>query len=233
MAGAVLTERRPCPVKGDPSAVRFAPGTVASAPVSGVQLGTTDSGPVALRLFRISGTRIALASAMLPAQLMAIRAAAAGTPIQVVTSRPQFWQPLVPDGPGLRVVPTVDLLGAFGGPSLLVDDRPGQTRGTHEPQPWLCRLDVRTDWGPGELPSFAYADLAILGGIPADFTGTVASVFGVPPHATERLAHLEPGMCALLRRGRIEYVALNPTPAERQVLDAARGANIPAAPIWR
>jgi hypothetical protein len=216
--------------------VRLPVGALVPAPVSGVQLGLLESGPLAVRLYRLAGTRVAFASAMLPAQLLAIRAAAAGTPVQVVTNRPQFWQPLVPDGRGLRVVPTLDLLESFGGPSLLVDDRPAQARTAYDNQPWQCRLDVRTDWSPAELASFAYSDLAVFGGIPSDFTASVASVFGVPARATERLAHLEPGVCALLRRGRLEWVTLDPTPAERHLLDAARGVGVssmPAPPIWR
>jgi hypothetical protein len=211
--------------------IRLAPGTFAGAPVSGVQLGLGDSGPVTVRFFRLTGTRIVVASAILPAQLIAVRVAAAGTPVQVISSRPQFWEPLLPRG-GPFAVTGSELAQPSGGPSLIVDDRPGQARGRSDVQPWQCRLEVRTDWARTELPSFAYTDLAVLGGVPAELTGAVASVFGVAPAATGRLAHLEPERIAVLRRGRIEYLELNPTPAERTLLEATRGSGAPA-PIWR
>ena len=47
----------------------FAPGAEVAAPKSGVLLGTGHGGPVSLRLFRLMGTRIALAARVLPAQI--------------------------------------------------------------------------------------------------------------------------------------------------------------------
>lgn len=212
--------------------VQFTAGAAASAPTSGVQIGMGESGPVSVRLFRLSGTRVALPSAMSAAQLIAIRTAAGGTPVQVVTSRPQFWEPLIRHDRGAHVVSAAELLQPPGGPSLLVDDRPAQVRGGFEINPWQCRLDVRTEWAPSDVPAFAYTDLAVFGGVPAELTDPIAASFGLRPHQTQRLARLEPGSVALLRRGRIEYVVLNPTPAEGRVLDLARGSAL-ATPIWR
>ncbi len=213
--------------------VRFGEAATIAAPRSGVQLGVGEGGPVSLRLFRLTGTRIATVSALLPAQLIALRVAAAGTPVQVVTSRPQFWEPLLPRELGAQIVPAVEHLQPPGGPSLLVDDRPAQARGSAELHPWQCRLDVRTDWTRHELPSFAYTDLAIFGAVAPELTGAVASAFGLPPYLTDRVADLDTGTAALMRRGRLEVVALDPTPAERQLLEAASGAVRVAAPIWR
>jgi hypothetical protein len=213
--------------------VRFGEAAVITAPRSGVQLGLGEGGPVALRLFRLTGTRIATVSALLPAQLIALRVAAAGTPVQVVTSRPQYWEPLLSRDVGGQVVPGVEHLQPPGGPSLLIDDRPAQARGRTELHPWQCRLDVRTDWAPNELPSFAYTDLAIFGAVAPELTAGVATAFGLPTYLTDRLAHLETGTVALVRRGRLDFATLDPTPAERQLLDAALGAaRVPSA-IWR
>jgi hypothetical protein len=210
--------------------LRLPESAAVAAPVSGVHVAAGERGPIALRLFRLTGTRLAVASAP-AAQLIAIRVAAAGTPVQVVTSRPALWEPLLPRQLAGQVVPSAELLAPPGGPSLVVDDRPAQARGAGELHPWQCRVDVRTDWTPADLASFAYADLAILAGVPLDATGIAASAFGLPASSAERLAHLPPGTLALLRRGRLEFGALNPTPAEAQLLEAAQGAV--RVPIWR
>lgn len=206
--------------------VRFAPDAAVRAPVSGVQLGIGEGGPVALRLFRLTGTSAVLASALLPAQLIAIRTAAAGTPVHVITGRPQFWQPLLPAGRGGHVVAQTESTPTPGGAFLVIEDRPLQLRTALETHPWQCRLDVRTEWAPTDLASFAYADFVVFGGIPAEFTEMVASSFRLAGQPSARLAQLEPGTVGVLRRGRIEFVALNPTPAEQQLLDQARGATV-------
>lgn len=193
-----------------------------TAPASGVQLGIGQAGPITLRLFRVSGTRVVLAARVLPAQLMAIRSAAAGTPVQVVTSRPQLWQPLL-SRDGAHVVAPAEVGQPPGGPTLMIDDRPAEARGPAEVRPWQCRVDVRTQWTPMDLPSFAHTDLTIFGAIPAEVTATVAAAFGISARAAEPLARLDSGSFGMLRRGRIEYVSVNPTSAEGQVLELTRG----------
>ncbi|MEP7020113.1 MAG: hypothetical protein ABI808_05645 [Pseudonocardiales bacterium] len=55
-----------------------------------------------------------------------------------------------------------------------------------------------------------------------ELAAQVAAVFDVPREATGPMATLAPGSFALLRRGRLEYVSLDPTPAEAGVLELAR-----------
>jgi hypothetical protein len=210
--------------------IEFAPDAAVAAPISGVQLGVGQAGAIALRLFRVSGTRLVLASRVLPAQLIAIRTATAGTPVQVVTSRPQLWEPLLQRDAGLHVVSPSEVRQPAGGPTLLIDDRPAEARGPGETRPWQCRLDIRSQWTPAELGSFAHSDVAVFGAIPAEVTGMVAATFGLPARATEPLGRLDAGSFGILRRGRIEYVSLNPTPAEGRVLELARGIG-PVAPV--
>ena len=212
--------------------VRFAPDAAVSAPASGVQLGIGEGGPVTLRLFRLSGTPVVFASALAPAQLIAIRVAAAGTPVHVLTGRPQFWQPLLPAAGGLHAISPSEQPQPPGGPSLLIEDRPAQLRTPAEAYPWQCRLDVRTEWSPADLPSFAYTDVAAFGGIPVHYAQALAAAFRVPEPQAARLTRLEPGTVGVFRRGQMALVALNATDAELSLLDQARGA-APAAPIWR
>lgn len=211
--------------------VRFTPGAEIAAPESGVQFGAGQHGAVSLRLFRAGGTRIVLAARVLPAQLIVVRAAAAGATVQVVTTRPQLWEPVLMTASGAQVVTDVRALSRGSGPRLLVDDRPAEGRGPIEVAPWQCRIDIRTQWTPSELAAFAHADLAVFGAVPRDAARAIAATFALPRGASDRLDRLDAGSFGVMRRGRIEYVSLNPTPAEGQVLDRARGIGSASARI--
>lgn len=196
------------------------------APQSGVVLGPGRGGPVTLRLFRRSGTRVVLAARPAPAQLLVVRAAAAGTPVQVVTSRPQLWQPLLTRDTGHLVAAEEARAVASGGPTMVVDDRPVEARTPAEIRPWQCRIDVRAQWTPSVLGSFAHADLTIFGAIPVEFAPVVARAYGLPVETTQVLGRLDAGSFGLLRRGRLEVVSLNPTAAEGQALARAQAAPV-------
>lgn len=197
--------------------------TEVSAPPSGVQLGTGRDGAVRLRLFRLAGTRVVLATKPVVAQLLAVRVAAAGTPVQVVTERPGLWRSLLGSDAayGSHQVVATETRVAAGGPTLVVDDRAPQSRGPAELQPWQCRLELRAQWTPAQLAGFAHADLTVFGALPAEFVPAVARAFDLPARQAESLPRLDATSFAVLRRGRIEYVSLNPTPAEAQVLAGA------------
>lgn len=202
-----------------------------AAPRSGVQLGTGTGGAVSLRLFRMGGTRIVLATRVLPAQLIALRVAAAGSSVQVVTSRPQLWEPILGSAPTCQVVSDSQRLATRSGPRLLVDDRPVQACGPLDLAPWQCRIDVRTQWTPSELTGFTHSDLAIFGAVAQNAARPIAAMFALPRGAADRLDRLDAGSFGVVRRGRIEYVSLNPTAAEARVLDRARGVGAaPARP---
>lgn len=210
-------------MKGGIVELNFGASAEIAAPRSGVHLGTGQAGAVTLRLFRLTGTRIALASRVLPAQLIAVRTLAAGTTVQVVTSRPQLWEPLLRNSPSSLVVPAAAALPQTSGPELLIDDRPAEARTPIEIRPWQCRIDVRTQWTPAELAGFAHNDLTMFGAVPPDTAAMIGATFGLRRNATEPLCRLDSGSFGMLRRGRIDYVSLNPTPAEGQVLEQARG----------
>ncbi|WP_375500223.1 hypothetical protein [uncultured Jatrophihabitans sp.] len=189
------------------------------APMSGVQLGIGQRGPVRLRLFRLGGTRVVVAARLVPAQLLVVRVAAAGTPVQVVTERPAFWRPLL-GGDGGHLVTATETRAGAGGPTLVVDDRAAHPRGSVELLPWQCRLDLRPQWTPAQLGGFAHGDITVFGALPAEFVPGVARAFEIPVRSAESLARLDATSFAVLRRGRIEYVSLNPTSAEAQLLPA-------------
>ena len=202
--------------------IHLDPDTLIAAPPSGVHLGVGPSGLVSLRLFRSSGTRIGLASAVLPAQLIAIRTAASGAAVHVVTARPQLWKPLLRHGTETHVVRPGVALPPTGTPALLIDDRPTEVRSSAEVRPWHCRIDVRTHWTPAELPGLAHADVALFGTVPPASIDAIAAAFAIPRAEAAPLADMPQGVFALLRRGRREYVSPDPTSAEAQVLEQAR-----------
>jgi hypothetical protein len=202
--------------------IRLSADAAVAAPPSGVHLGVGPGGAVSLRLFRSSGTRIGLAAPVAPAQLLAIRTATAGAAVQVVTARPQLWGPLLRHGSETHIVRPGQALPPTGAPTLIIDDRPDEARSTAEVRPWHCRLDVRTRWTPADLPALAHADVAVFGPVPPALTDAVAAAFSVSAADSAPLATLSAGVFALLRRGRLEYLSLDPTPAETQVLELAR-----------
>lgn len=204
-------------------AVEITPAVTVAAPVSGVRFGTGEHGPLTLRLFRLSGTRVVITSQLLPAQLIVLRTAAAGTPVQVVTGRPQMWQPLVAHDPATHLITGSEARQQQGGASLLVDDRPVEGRGAVEVGPWQCRVDVRAHWTPTEIGSFVHTDLAVFGAVAADYTPRIAAAFGLPKEATAGLARLDDRSFGIVRRGRIEYVSVDLTQPEYDVIERAGG----------
>jgi hypothetical protein len=212
--------------------VRFGPGAQVSAPASGVRLGTGVDGPVSLRLFRVSGTRVIVSGPVLPAQLLVVRAAAAGTPVQVITGRPEQWAPLLRHDTATHLVAATEVRQMPGGPTLIVDDRQTRAPGLGEIAPWQCRIDIRAGWQPAELRGFARADLCVFGLTPEELTPHLAIAFALPVHAVHGLSRLDSASVGVLRRGRIEYVTVDPTEAERRVLDDATGFG-PVTPVSR
>ena len=74
---------------------------------------------------------------------------------------------------------------------------------------------------------FDNADVTIFGAVPAEFVGTVARAYALTPDAALPLARLDAGSFGVLRRGRIEYVSLDPSGAEGRLLEAARASGAP------
>lgn len=220
--------------------VSVAPGDVVPAPPTGVAVGRGSSGTVHLRLFRQSCTRVVVGGngGLRAAQLLAVRAATSGIPVDVVTARPQMWQPLIGHGPGSRIRTPADPVRPTAGPMLLVDDRTVSSldidaaaaqRPLGDVRPWQCRLEIRgpatgqPTGGPAAetLGSVAGAHLLVLGAVPQGVAARAVAAFGISPEVGEVLPQLEPGTCALLRRGRLDYVALDAGAAERALLDTA------------
>jgi hypothetical protein len=214
--------------------VRFGAQAQVSAPTSGVRLGTGagpgQDGPLLLRLFRVSGTRVVSVGRPLAAQLIAIRAAAAGTPVQVITGRPEFWAPLLRHDTATHLVTRAEVRQMPGGPTLIIDDRQTETSGLADVAPWQCRIDIRPTWQPPELRAFARTDLTLFGVTAEDATPRIALAFAIPVHAVHGLARLDSTSFGILRRGRIEYVTVDPTEAEGRALDEASGYG-PVTPV--
>lgn len=204
---------------------------------TGILLGAGAQGPVHLRLLRQSGIRIAIAAEPLPAQLIALRAANAAVPVEVGTRRRPPWEPLIAAAPGMALR-SPDRLAPRSGPALIVHDHappgPGNAAGGNRPaadvRPWQCRVDVYPGWTADQPNTLATVQLAISGPVPAPDAARLATAFGLPPEMLAAVPGLPALTFALLRRGRLEYVSVEPTAAERELL-AAAGAQLTAPRI--
>lgn len=200
-------------------------GDEAPAQQAGVRVGTRRDRPLVLRLFRPQGTRVAVLAGAVPAQLLAMRAATVGATIRVLSPRPQAWGPVIRHGANVSVGPPGAGLpppGTLSTPVLVVDDRPTEVGGLGDAGAWQCRLDIRALMGPSDLGSVAHADIVIVGQVSAAIADALAATMGLSMPAVSQLPALGPGAVALVARGAITYVTLDPTRDEAQVL--AQGA---------
>ncbi len=186
----------------------------APAPMTGVYLGARVNGGAALlRLFRASGTRIAVLAGPTPAQLIALRAARAGAAVQIKTARPRTWAPLL-EGTPAWVNPLTTETAGVDGPLLVVDDRPDEASGLGDVASWQCRIDIRAPWTPSDLLGFGYADAVLMGLMSSTMAAAVSVVFGIDRRPAGVLTSLEPGTLAVVSRGSLFIVRLDPTADE-------------------
>jgi hypothetical protein len=213
--------------------IQLLPDEAIAAPRSGVAFGRAGGGPVQLRLFRPTGTRLVLGTGLAPVQLLVLRASAATVPVDVITTRRRAWEALLPAAPGARLRGPSEPPRPGGGPALLVDDRPldpGARAGSGpaDARPWQCRVEVRGEWHAAEpaaaaaaLRGFAAATLTVLARLPQPAAERVVTVFGLPRGSVEALSSLGERSFALLRRGHIGYVTIDPNPGEDHALGRA------------
>lgn len=196
-------------------------GDEALAQPSGIRVGMRRERPMSLRLFRPQGTRVAVLASAVPAQLMALRAASVGATVRVQSPRPQAWGPVVRHGANVSVAPPGAGLpppGTPHAPVLVVDDRPTEAGGLGDAGPWQCRLDIRALMSPSDLGALAHADVLVFGQVSSAIASTLATMMRLSMALVGQLPALGPGSMALVSRGTIHYVALDPTQAEGQLL---------------
>lgn len=196
-------------------------GDEAPAQPAGVRIGMRRDRPMALRLFRPQGTRVAVLASAVPAQLLAMRAAAVGATVRVQSPRPQAWGPVLRHGATVSIVPPGAGLpppGTLHAPVLIVDDRPTEVGGLGDAGPWQCHLDIRALMSPSDLGAVAHADVLIVGQVSAAIADALAATMGLSMSLIGQLAALGPGSVALVARGTLTYVDLDPSQAEGQLL---------------
>jgi hypothetical protein len=209
---------------------------VAAAP-TGILLGAGAHGPIQLRLLRQSGTRIAAAAGLLAVQVLALRAEAAGMPVEIVTGRAATWQPVLAPAPAVRVrgFAQGDVQPA---PGIVIYDHPAESAPTSvsaacpaaDVRPWQCRIDVRQEWTDEHARTLAAADLAIVGRVPPHDAVLLASAFDLPGAALDGLPRPAEQTFALLRRRRLDYVIVEPAAAKQRASEAV-GAQLTAPRI--
>jgi len=199
----------------------IAGGDTAPAQSSGIRVGSRRTTPVDLRLFRPQGTRIAVLSGAVPVQLLTMRAATVGAVVRVQSPRPQAWGAVVRHGFDVSIAPPgagFPPPGTPDAPVLIVDDRPAEVGGLGEAGPWQCRLDLRSVATLSDLSSLGRAELMLFGQVSSAVATALASMMSLNMSLVGQLSALGPGTVALVWRGGIQYVDLDPSEAERQVL---------------
>jgi hypothetical protein len=189
-----------------------------------VHLGRGEHGPVTLRLFRASGSRVLISGSVTPGRLLALRAASMGAAARVVSTRDWIWTSVLGHCADLAVVAPGTGPQFPAGPTVIVDDRPTerqQSAGGGEVAPWHCRLLVRNVNSANDLPLLMQGDIAVLGAMGAQLALSVTSLIGVAAANATHLTTLPPHVVALVRRGHIQYVTLDPTPDEQRLLSQA------------
>ncbi|WP_067431660.1 hypothetical protein [Nocardioides jensenii] len=201
------------------------PDVAVPAPTTGVYLGRNKSGPLTMRLFRPRGTRIAVFSGPLAAQLIALRAAQSGATVRVMSTREAAWGPVLRFGADARLLPpTGPSQMSASGPQLLVDDRPDISRPFAEVPGWQCMLDVRVlgsdaakQVDENRVASFGNADVAFFSVLGQSMAAAVGNVFDLR-EAAASLTVVPPHAVAVVTRGSVQLVRLEPTGDERSAL---------------
>jgi hypothetical protein len=183
--------------------------------------------PLTLRLFRPTATRAVLVGPTITAQLLALRALAAGAQIDVHTEFPQAWEPLL-RGLGaaywdsLRLTPAQarDAEPSAGRPHLVVRESPKTPADDHDESPWCAVLRVSAQPRP-EL--FAGADLAMLHHLDSDDAAVAGDSLGIGTGAAW-FSSIGPDMIGVWAGGRtVRWVLLSPTEVERHMISAGSG----------
>jgi len=196
-------------------------GDTAPAQPSGLRIGTRRGTPVDLRLFRPQGTRVAVLAGAIPVQLLTLRAATVGAVIRVQSPRPQAWGAVIRHGVDVSIAPPgagFPPPGTPDAPVLIVDDRPAEAGGLGDAGSWQCRLDLRSVATLSDLSSFGRADLMLFGQVSSSVATALARTMGLNMSLVGQLAAIGPGTVALVWPGGIQYVELDPSEAERQIL---------------
>lgn len=196
-------------------------GDEAPAQPAGIRIGMRRERPMALRLFRPQGTRVAVLAGAVPAQLVAMRAASVGVAVRVQSPRPQAWGPVLRHGANVSIAPPGAGLpppGTLHAPVLVVDDRPTEVGGLGDAGPWQCRLDIRALMAPSDLGTVAHADVLVMGQVSAAIADALGATMGLSMSLLGQLTALGPGDVALVARGAISYVTLDPSREEAQLL---------------
>ncbi|MDT0202162.1 hypothetical protein [Nocardioides sp. AE5] len=194
------------------------------APRTGVHLGRTKTGDVTLRLFRPRGTRIVCFADPLGPQLITLRAAQAGTPTRISTSREAAWAGVVRHGPTVQLAPPEALRTGVAGAALLVDDRPDVARQLGEAGNWQCLLEVHDLTSLGKrihaearLAPFAHCDIALFPTLDRDHAEAAGRIFGLGSGAAA-LTVVPRHAMAVVMHGTVQLLRPEPTAAERQML---------------
>ncbi|HEX5740703.1 MAG TPA: type VII secretion protein EccE, partial [Pilimelia sp.] len=162
-------------------------GAALRTPRAGLMVGVNRDGvPVLVRLFRPEPTRALLVGGVAAAQLLAVRALAAGARVVVRTTRPGAWEPFAraAGAPGAEVAVTLPATPEPGGddplhPLLSVLDAGPVPYDLPADAAWRTQLVVRDELVAVDSATLALSDLVVLQPLRAAEADLVGAVLGL------------------------------------------------------
>jgi type VII secretion protein EccE len=206
--------------------VAHGPADVLDLPLAaaGVTAGHDAAGPVALRLFRSRPTQVALVTSTWVARLLALRAQAVGGLVEVASSRPDTWLPVVTAAPAGRAA-VVPVGTPVPGPAMLLrcdDAGPAGGAPRADVGPWQARFAVQDFLPATAVAGLRGFDLVVVQRVGTDVLAPLAAAFGIADDARSALAGLPDDVVALLAPGTApRFVRLAATPTETRLLGPA------------
>ncbi|WP_433054754.1 hypothetical protein [Dactylosporangium sp. CS-033363] len=194
----------------------------------GVMLGVDRNGhPLVVRLFRGEPTRAMLIGRRRCAQLLILRALAAGATVLVQSGRPYAWEAfqralgnseaLTVVAPGRLPEPQPAMATR---PQLLVVDI-GPVPAGSMPVPgsaWRTVLFLRVKLTPADVDLLTQVDLALLQPMTPGEASLAGDAFGLADTSIAGLAMISPEMvCVVANREAVRWAHLKPTPIEVQL----------------
>ncbi|WP_434742548.1 type VII secretion protein EccE [Micromonospora sp. SH-82] len=193
---------------------------------AGLMVGANrHGGALTVRLFRPEPTRIVLVGGVRAAQLLLLRAMAAGARVAVQTARPRSWEPfargvgtpgaaipLLPPGRQVAGDPATALR-----PLLVVVDAGRMPAAFGPGTPWQTVLVVRDELTPTDVDLLGRADLAVLQPLTADEAALAGTALGLGGSAGW-LTRIRADMVAVVNRRALRWALLSPTPIESQLI---------------
>lgn len=192
---------------------------------SGLLIGHGLTGPITIRLFRSTPTRLMVAVPDYATWLLAFRCISLGAHLSIVAGERRRWQGLVntvlacggtaefvePNGPRPG-------LGRPYRPSLIIDDA-SQFDGAQVPLgPWQAVMVVEDAGSSGAIHTMRSCDMSLVSPCDSRVAENLRRAYALNQRQLKQANNLESNEVALVMPRRVARVAVPPTPTEYRLL---------------